>query len=129
MNIVKRMMRQIRKMAKGTKKRTSAKKQNKSHKKAMHKGGAIYGFDLNDKIGGLPANIPFNGTQDGDCPNTPTTDLGFTNYGLTRSGGGKSRKHKSKKHMNKLLKGTKGKKSNKSNKSRKHKGNFQKSKK
>ena len=109
MNIVKRMMRQIRKVSNGTKKRT-AKKQHNSHKKAMHKGGAIYGFDLNDKIGGLAANIPLNGTQDGDCPKSPTADLGFTNYGLTRSGGGKSRKHKSKKHMHKLSKGKKSKK-------------------
>ena len=118
MNIVKRMMRQIRKVSNGTKKRT-AKKQHNSHKKAMHKGGAIYGFDLNDKIGGLAANIPLNGTQDGDCPKSPTADLGFTNYGLTRSGGGKSRKHKSKKHMHKLSKGKKSKKSKKSSKSKK----------
>jgi len=120
MNIVKRMMRQIRKVSNGTKKRT-AKKQYNSHKKAMHKGGAIYGFDLNDKIGGLAANIPLNGTQDGDCPNSPTGDLGFTNYGMTRNASGGGKKHKNKKNhkksQNKSQKNHKNhKKSNKKSK-------------
>ena len=53
----------------------------KLQKSIKHKqrGGAIYSFDLNDKIGGLPARIPLNGTRDGDCPATDTLDLGFTN--------------------------------------------------
>ena len=92
MNIVKRFVRTIRsKMSKRTNKRTH-KKQHKSKSRANHKGGAIYSFNLNDKIGGLPANIALNGTQDGDCPNSPTGELGFTNYGMTpnptKSGGG-----------------------------------------
>lgn len=75
------------------------KRQNKSktqHKSKTHKkqrGGAIYSFNLNDKIGGLPARIPLNGTADGDCPATDTADLGFTNYGMTRSSGG-GRRHR-----------------------------------
>ena len=65
--------------------------------KPNHRGGAIYTFDLNDKIGGLPARIPLNGTQDGDCPATDTTDLGFVNYGMTRGQkGGRRRKSRAK---------------------------------
>lgn len=52
----------------------------------VHSGGAIYTFDLNDKIGGQAARIPLNGTQDGDCPASDTADLGFVNYGMTRGG-------------------------------------------
>ena len=112
------MMRQIRKSAiRSTKKRT-AKKQNNSQNKSNHKGGAIYSFDLNDKIGGLPANIALNGTQDGDCPNAPTSDLGFTNYGLPR-GGGNIKKQKNKKSLSK--KNLSKKNLNKSKKSKKNK--------
>ena len=67
------------------------KRQNKSKTHKKQRGGAIYSFNLNDKIGGLPARIPLNGTADGDCPATDTTDLGFTNYGMTRSSGGGKR--------------------------------------
>jgi hypothetical protein len=66
-------------------------------KKTQQRGGAIYTFDLNDKIGGLSARIPLNGTRDGDCPATDTMDLGFVNYGMTRpvaSGGGRRRRHR-----------------------------------
>ena len=72
------------------------KKHQKTHKrihKRAHRGGAIYSFDLKDKIGGLPARIPLNGTQDGDCPASDTKDLGFVNYGMTRGGGRKTKKH------------------------------------
>jgi len=71
------------------------KKLQKTHKrihKRAHRGGAIYSFDLKDKIGGLPARIPLNGTQDGDCPASDTKDLGFVNYGMTQ-GGGKKHRH------------------------------------
>ena len=73
------------------------KRQRNSKSKTLKKqrGGAIYSFDLNDKIGGLPARIPLNGTADGDCPATDTTDLGFTNYGMTRSSGGGRRNRRS----------------------------------
>ena len=102
MNIVKRMMRTIRKMSKGTKKRTNKKRNNNNNINIKHqKGGAIYGFDLNDKIGGQAANITLNGTQDGDCPSTDYGDLGFTNYGLTRGGAKRSRKSKSSKSSKK----------------------------
>ena len=66
-----------------------------------HKGGAIYSFDLTDKIGGLPARIPLNGTQDGDCPATDTKDLGFVNYGATKGGSRKHKKSKRSKHVSK----------------------------
>ena len=88
----------------------------KKHKtkslKRTHRGGAIYSFDLNDKIGGLPARIPLNGTQDGDCPASDTKDLGFVNYGATK--GGARRKQKSSRHSKHVSKSRK-------NKSRKHK--------
>ena len=74
----------------------SIKKRTKKHQR----GGAIYSFDLNDKIGGLPANIPLNGTSDGDCPGYPTSELGFVNYGLTR-GGDRSSSHRHKSHRHK----------------------------
>ena len=66
-----------------------------------HKGGAIYSFDLTDKIGGQPAWIPLNGTQDGDCPATDTKDLGFVNYGATKGGSRKHKKSKRSKHVSK----------------------------
>jgi hypothetical protein len=68
------------------------KRQTKSKTHKRQRGGAIYSFNLNDKIGGLPARIPLNGTADGDCPATDTADLGFVNYGMTRSSGGGRRK-------------------------------------
>ena len=96
-------MRQIRKSSHGSKHNKNVKR-TKKHQR----GGAIYSFDLNDKIGGLPANIQLNGTADGDCPGSPTNELGFVNYGLTR-GGNRKRKHKkqsklhrSKSHRSKL---------------------------
>ena len=68
----------------------------KTHKK--QRGGAIYSFDLKDKIGGLPARIPLNGTADGDCPATNTSDLGFVNYGMSPSVGGGKRSKKTTKN-------------------------------
>lgn len=96
-------------------------KQNKKTKKSkQQKGGAIYSFDLNDKIGGLPAWIPLNGTKDGDCPASETKDLGFTNYGMTR-GGARSRSRKlSKKSKSQKRGSRKSRKSRKSRSSRKH---------
>ena len=79
-------------------------------------GGAIYSFDLDDKIGGQPANVSLNGTQDGDCPSTGALDLGFTNYGLTK--GGSYKKNNKKNRKNKTSKNKKSSKSSKSNKSK-----------
>jgi len=76
------------------------KKLNKKSIKPEQKGGAIYTFDLNDKIGGLPAWIPLNGTKDGDCPASDTKDLGFVNYGLAK-GGSRKRSKNNKKHSKK----------------------------
>jgi hypothetical protein len=72
-------------------------------------GGAVYSFDLNDKIGGLPANVSLNGTQDGDCPSTGALDLGFTNYGLTKGGSYKKNKKNHKKNRNTKTKKNKNK--------------------
>jgi hypothetical protein len=93
-----------------------------------HVGGAIYSFNLDDKIGGLPANISLNGTQDGDCPSSGAFDLGFTNYGLTKSnsvttGGAYMKKQKSakKSKKNKLSRKSKNSRKHKKTKSYKHK--------
>jgi len=104
------------------------KKQNKSRINKRQRGGAIYSFDLNDKIGGLPSRIPLNGTADGDCPATDTKDLGFVNYGMTRpiTGGGRRRsnrsgkkhrsmQHSKKNHSRSLVKGKKTRKSKTNN--------------
>ena len=69
------------------------KRQNKSKTHKRQRGGAIYSFNLNDKIGGLPARIPLNGTADGDCPATDTADLGFVNYGATKGGARRKQKN------------------------------------
>ena len=117
MNIIKRFVRSIRS-------KRSRRTHKKTNKKQNHKGGAIYSFDLNDKIGGLPANVALNRTQDGDCPNSDTTDLGFTNYGMTRmnnvKGGSYKKNNKNKKSMKKSMKHKKSKTS------KKYKGNFRK---
>jgi hypothetical protein len=68
------------------------KQHKKTQKTKQQKGGAIYSFDFNNKIGGLPAWIPLNSTKDGDCPDSNIKDLGFTNYGITNGG---SRRHSS----------------------------------
>jgi len=97
------------------------KRQNKSKTHKKQRGGAIYSFNLNDKIGGLPARIPLNGTADGDCPATDTSDLGFTNYGMTRSSGGGRRVHRVKRSKKSVKKSKSRKSVRKSRKSvRKH---------
>jgi hypothetical protein len=92
-------------------------KTNKNIKKYA-KGGAIYSFDLNDKIGGLPNRISLNGTQDGDCPSGNISELGFANYGLTKPMNGGKRHNKSKKHRK--TKQSKSKKSKTSKKNKKY---------
>lgn len=82
--------------------------------------GAIYSFDLNDKIGGMPANIALNGTQDGDCPSSGALDIGFTNYGLTK-GGAYKKKFKKGKTSRKSKSSKVSKKYKKHNKSKSHK--------
>jgi len=83
--------------------------------------GAIYSFDLNDKIGGMPANITLNGTQDGDCPSSGALDLGFTNYGLTKGGGECKKQYKKGKNSRKSKSSKVSKKYKKHNKSKSHK--------
>ena len=84
----------------------------KTHKK--QRGGAIYSFDLKDKIGGLPARIPLNGTADGDCPATDTSDLGFVNYGMTPSSGG-GRHNRRVRRSKKITKKSKSRKTKRNN--------------
>lgn len=95
----------------------------KQKNNTIHKGGAIYSFDLSEKIGGLPARVPLNGTQDGDCPSTLNKDLGFANYGMSR-GGSRSKSHNNKKrNTNKTNTRNRKTKKNTNTKSRKHNRN------
>ena len=94
--IVKQMMRSIRKaLTLGSTKRSTRKNTKKTYN---HKGGALYSFNLLDKIGGLPAQLGLNGTVDGDCPKGNITDFGHNNYAITTGG---SRKHKKTKNSKK----------------------------
>jgi hypothetical protein len=85
--------------------------------KPNHKGGAVYTFNLEEKIGGLPSRIPLNGTQDGDCPASDVKNLGMVNYGAASGG---ARKHRSRNN-------SKGRK-NSSRKHKSHKNNFRNNK-
>ena len=115
------MQRQIRKVSRSSKRSKRSKRSKHSkHSKYPQRGGAIYSFDLNDKIGGQPANIPLNGTADGDCPGSDTKDLGFVNYGKTVSGGNRMMYQKNKKSHKKTNKKF-NKKSRKNNKKNKNK--------
>ncbi len=104
------------------KKRTLKKTMKRSNKHKLHRGGAVYSFDLNDKVGGMPANVALNGTLDGDCPSGNTSELGFSNYGV-KIGGKRTMSKKSmksrKSKASKLSKSPKSPKSPKSMKSRK----------
>ncbi len=85
--------------------------------KPNHKGGAVYTFNLEDKIGGLPSRIPLNGTLDGDCPTSDVKNLGMVNYGDTSGGARKHRRNSRNRNRN----GNSHKKRNtRNNKSRKH---------
>ena len=107
--------------------RGAGKVSRKSHKRTRkskfnnQRAGAIYTHDLNDKIGGLAANVPLNGTNDGDCPNSDVSALGFTNYGLTQGGSRKGRKGRKGSKSYKRHKKSKGRKSLKSKSSKKSK--------
>ena len=105
--IIKRAVRVLRQLFSNGKKRTLKKTMKRSNKNKLHRGGAVYSFDLNDKMGGMPANVSLNGTIDGDCPSGNTSDLGFSNYGVKKGG----KRNMSKKSM----------KSMKSHKSKSHK--------
>lgn len=41
----------------------------KLNKKLKKRGGSLFTFNYNDKIGGLPSVVPLTNTKDGDCPN------------------------------------------------------------
>lgn len=127
--IIKQMMRAIRKSLSSV---PNKKRLTKKTHKRKQRGGALYSFDLSDKVGGLPAHVSLNGSIDGDCPKGNITDFGSQNYTITKGGSRKSKKGKSSK--GKLSKGnsSKGKSSkgkllkdksskNKSSKSKKSK--------
>jgi len=76
--------------------------------KNKQKGGALYGFDLTNKVGGLPSRVSLNGTADGDCPTGKITDFGMNNYKIAH-GGFKSKKYKVKKSKSKKSKSKKSK--------------------
>ena len=94
MSNVKRAIKQIRRSVGGKKlTRKTNKSQNLVRK---HRGGAVYSFDFNDKIGGLPANVSLNGGPDGDCPKGNLAELGMINY-ETVSGGRRSNRKSNRK--------------------------------
>jgi hypothetical protein len=115
--IIKRAVRVLRQLFSNSKKRTLKKTIKRSNKNKLHKGGAVFSFDLSDKIGGMPANVSLNGTMDGDCPSGNTSDLGFSNYGVAKGG----KRNMSKKHRksHKSRNARKSKNVRKSKKSRK----------
>ena len=122
--IIKNMMRTLRKaLTIGSNKPSTMKKTKKNYKL---KGGALYSFNLLDKIGGLPAQLGLNGTVDGDCPKGNITDFGHNNYAITAGG---SRKHKKTKSSKKNKKVKVVKKSKTSKKSKKSKSKSKTSKK
>ena len=93
-NIIKRLSKTMNKMVKRF---TNSKKQKRlskksTHNKNKHRGGAVYSFDFNDKVGGLPARVALNGTTDGDCPSGNLSDLGMTNYNGGRREGKSNKK-------------------------------------
>jgi hypothetical protein len=118
--LIKQMLRNIRKSFSNKKK--IVKKTHKRKGTNKHTGGSVYSFDLNDKVGGLPATIALNGTGDGDCPSGNPSSLGFDNYGIA-SGGNRSNRKKQK-NNNKSHKSNNNNKNSKSKKrtlqSRKH---------
>ena len=129
--IVKNMMRSLRKaLTLGSTKRSTRKNTKKTYN---HKGGALYSFNLLDKIGGLPAQLGLNGTVDGDCPKGNITDFGNNNYAIAKGGSRKNKKvkvvKKSKSGKSKSGKSKSGKSKSGKSKSKKFKSGKSKSKK
>jgi hypothetical protein len=91
-------------------------------KTRSQRAGAIYSFDLNDKIGGQAAYKSLYKTTDSDCPmggvNDP--DLGNSFYDPSKPHSGGGRKHRSHKRSNKKQVKRSHKKNAKHTKSRKH---------
>ena len=117
-NIIKRMMRVVRKSLSNGKKLVNKKQVNCNDRKhKQHRGGAVYSFDLTDKIGGLPANVSLNGTDDGDCPRGNISDLGISNYAVS---GGKRNSHTKKRRSSKKQKHHSSKKNHTLKKKKNH---------
>lgn len=106
------MLRQIRKHNLSSKK--------KSHsRRRTQKGGALYSWDFDDKIGGLPAQRALWKTADSDCPpqGPESKTFGFDVYGVGVSqAGGSRRRRNNKSKSKKSKKPWGGKKNNKSRK-------------
>ena len=109
--IVKRAVRVLRQLFSNGKKRSLKKTMKRTNKNKLHRGGAVYSFDLADKIGGMPANVSLNGTVDGDCPSGNISDIGFSNYGVAKGGNRKLSKKSMKSRKSKTPKTMKSRKS------------------
>ena len=82
-------------------------------------GGALYTFDLKNKIGGLPAQIALTNTNDSDCPQLSEKNVGFSNY--AKLSGGRTNAHKKQSQHKSHKKQSQNKYSRKSQKSSKNK--------
>ena len=85
----------------------------KSKPSKTQSAGALYTFDLNDSVGGLPNIVTLNNTNDGDCQQLSANELGMSNYSASKGG---SRKKKSK-SMHKSYKSSNSRKTKKYRKS------------
>jgi hypothetical protein len=113
---VKRAIKQIRRSTVGKKLTRKTNRSNKQIRK--HRGGAVYSFDFNDKIGGLAANVGLNGGPDGDCPKGNLAELGMMNY--ESAAGGRRKNKRSHKRSHKRLHSKSYSNSHKKSKSKKH---------
>jgi hypothetical protein len=96
---VKRAIKQIRRSTVGKKLTRKTNRSNKFNKQGgKHRGGAVYSFDFNDKIGGLAANVGLNGGPDGDCPKGNLAELGMINYESATGGRRKNKRSHKRSH-------------------------------
>lgn len=109
------------------KKNSSRKSYSKTHKTPNQKAGAIYSFDLNDRVGGLAAVKSLYKTSDSDCPMGGVNDpaLGYDYYDPTKTHSGgrrgkrslrKSQRNRKSKHSKTQKRQQKYKKNNRDNK-------------
>lgn len=83
---------------KQSKRRTNRKTKKTLKQRRNHRGGAVYSFDLMDKIGGQAARKSLYKTTDSDCPMGGVNDpkQGYMYYDPLTSHIGGSRQRKSK---------------------------------
>ena len=89
-----------------TKRRTNKKSKKTLKQRRNHHGGAVYSFDLMDKIGGQASRKSLYKTTDSDCPMGGVNDpkQGYMYYDPLTSHIGGSRRHKSKRSHRKQRK-------------------------